>query len=65
MQSLDIIEKKMNKDTETSRSRSRRSHDEKRREERSAGKHSFRKARSSSSPSSVRKHKRRTGVDEL
>jgi hypothetical protein len=28
-------------------------------------KHSFRKARSSSSPSHVRKHKRRNGVDRL
>jgi protein required for attachment to host cells len=44
MQSLDIIENKMDKETESSRSRSRRSHDEKRREERSVGKHSFRKA---------------------
>jgi hypothetical protein len=41
------------------------SHDEKRREERIAGKHSFRKVHSSSSPSPVKKHKRRTGVDEL
>jgi hypothetical protein len=72
MQSLDIIEKKMDKETETSRSRSHRSHDEKRREARSVDrhhphspKHSFRKAHSSSSPSPVRKHKRRTGVDEL
>jgi hypothetical protein len=34
MQSLDIIEKKMDKETESSRSRSHRSHDEKRREAR-------------------------------
>ena len=71
MQSLDKIEKKMDKKTESSKSRSHRSHGE-RREIQSVGrkhhhspKHSFRKARSSPSPSPVRKHKRRTGVDEL
>jgi hypothetical protein len=62
---LDIIEKKMDKETKLSRSRSCRSHDEKIREEISVGKHSFRKACSSSSPSPVRKHTRRIGVDEL
>jgi hypothetical protein len=72
MQSLDIIEKKMDKERESSRSRSHRSHDEKRRGTRNVDryhhhstKHSFRKAHSSSSPSSVRKHKRRIGVDKL
>jgi hypothetical protein len=56
MQSLEKIEKKMNKETETSRSRSCQSHDEKRREARSVGRnhphsprHSFRKARNNSS----------------
>jgi hypothetical protein len=39
MQSLDIIENKMDKETKSSRSRSHRSHDEKRREERSVGRH--------------------------
>jgi hypothetical protein len=72
MQSLDRIEKKMDKETKSIRSRSCRSHDEKRREERSLGrhrphspKHSFRKVCTSSSPSFVGKHKRRTKVDEL
>jgi hypothetical protein len=65
MQSLYGIENKMDKETETSKSRSPRSHDEKIGEERSVGKHSFRKARSSSNPSPIRNHKRRTGVDEL
>jgi hypothetical protein len=72
MQSLDIIENKMDKETETSRPRSRRSHDDKRRESISVDKdrphslnHSFRRAHSSSTPSPVRKHKRRTMVDEL
>jgi hypothetical protein len=48
-----------------SRSRNRRSHDEKRIEEIGVGKHSFSKSHSSLSPTSIRKHKRRTGVDEL
>ena len=39
MQSLERIEKKMDKDIESSRSRSRRSHDEKRREIRSVDRH--------------------------
>jgi hypothetical protein len=59
-------------DTESSRSRSHGSHDEKRREARSfdrhhhhSPKHSIRKACGSSSPYPIRKHKRRTGVDEL
>jgi hypothetical protein len=47
MQVLDKIENKVDKETETSRSRSRRSHDEKIREEGSVGKHSFRKVPSS------------------
>jgi hypothetical protein len=72
MQSLYIIETKMDKEIELSKSRSRRSHDEKRREARSVDrnrphspKNSFRKVCSSSIPYHVRKHKRRTGVDEL
>jgi hypothetical protein len=72
MQILDKIEKKMDKETEKRRPRSRRSHDEKGREARSdykhqpySSKHSFRKAYGSSSPSHVRKNKRRIGVDEL
>jgi hypothetical protein len=72
MQSLDGIEKKMDKETDSSKSRSRRSHDEKIIEARSDGrhhpyskKHSFRKACSSSSPSPIRKNKRRTRVDKL
>ena len=62
----------MDKETESSISRSHRSHDEKIREARSVDrhhhhspKHSFRKARSSSSPSPLKKHKRRTRIDEL
>jgi hypothetical protein len=72
MQSLEIIEKKMDKEIESSRSRSRRSSDDKRREARGVDrkhhhspKHLFRKVHSSSSPSPDRKNKRRTGVDEL
>jgi hypothetical protein len=65
MQSLDTIKKNMYKDTKTSRSRSHRYHDEKRREERNDSKHSLRKERSSSNPSPVRNHNRRTRVDEL
>jgi hypothetical protein len=72
MQSLDKIENKMDKETKSHRSRSCRSHDKKRRETRSverhhhhSPKHSFRKAHNSSSPSPVRKHKRRTGANEL
>jgi hypothetical protein len=72
MQSLDKIEKKMVKETESSRSRSCKSHDGKIRESRSANrhqphspKHSFRKPHSSLSPSPVIKPKRRTRVDEL
>jgi hypothetical protein len=72
IQILDRIEKKMDKDIESSRSRNHGSNDETRREERSIDrhrphfpKHSFRKVCSSSIPSHVRNHKRRTGVDEL
>jgi hypothetical protein len=72
MQSLDIIKKKMDKETNTSRSRSHRYHDEKRigkisvdRHHHHLLKHSFNKVHSSSSPSLVRNHKRRTGVDDL
>jgi hypothetical protein len=72
MQILEKIENKIDKETETSRPRSRKSHDEKRREERSVDKHRpyspkhyFNKVCSSSSPSPDRKHKRRIGVDKL
>jgi hypothetical protein len=71
MQILDRIEKKMNKETETSSSRSLESHGEKIRETISVDRHQphslkyyFRKVHSILSPSTVRKHKRRTGVDE-
>jgi hypothetical protein len=72
MHILDIIENKMDKDTESSRSRSHRSSDEKRRETRGVDRkhhhspnHLFRKVHSSSSPSPDRKNKRRIGVDVL
>jgi hypothetical protein len=55
----------MYKETKTSISISHKFDDEKRKEERSVGKHSFRKEHSSSSPSPIRKHKRRNGVDEI
>jgi hypothetical protein len=72
MQRLDIIENKMDKEIESSRSRNCRSHDEKRREAISVDSHhhhspnnSFRKVHNISIPSHVRNHKRRTTVDEL
>jgi hypothetical protein len=72
MQSLDKIENKLDKETESSRSRSRKTRDEKKRGTRSAHrkhhhspKHSFRKVHSSLIPYPVRKHRRRNGVDEL
>jgi hypothetical protein len=55
----------VDKVTKSSRLKSHRSQDEKRREERGVGKHSFRKACINSSPSPVINHKRNTGVDEL
>jgi hypothetical protein len=58
MQSLNRIEKKMDKETESSITRSHTPHDEERKEERSVSKHSFRKAQSSSIQSRVRKNKR-------
>jgi hypothetical protein len=68
---LDKIEKKMDKETESSKSRSHRSHD-KIRETKSVDRHhhhspsnSVRREHGSSSPSSVRKHKKRYGVDEI
>jgi hypothetical protein len=71
MQILDRIEKNMGKETESSRSGSHRSHDERGRT-RSVGRHhhhsprhSTKRAHRSSSPSPVRKHKKRSGVDEL
>jgi hypothetical protein len=71
MQSLDIIEKKIDNNTDSSMSRSYKSRDERRetrivdRKHHNSPKHSFRKAHSSSSPSPDRKLKRRTRVDEL
>jgi hypothetical protein len=71
MQSLEIIENKMDKDIESSRSRRHRSHAEKRKETRSvdryhhSSKHSFRKVHNNSSPYPIRKNKRRTGVDDV
>jgi hypothetical protein len=71
MQSLDRIENKMEKEIELSRSRSHMSHDERgktrsaHRKHHHSPNHSFRKTRSSSSPSPIRKNNRRTGVDEL
>jgi hypothetical protein len=69
MQILDIIENKMQKETESSMSSM--SHDE-RRKTRSVNRNhhhspnnSFRKARNSLSPYHVRNHKRRIGVDEI
>jgi hypothetical protein len=71
MQILYIIKKEMDKENDSSKSGSHRSHDERRRT-RSVGRHhhhsprnSTRRAHNSSSPSPVRKHKRRSGLDEL
>jgi hypothetical protein len=71
LQSLDKIEKKLDKEIESSKSRRHKSHDE-RRKTRSVDmhhhhspRHSVWRVHSSSSPSPVRKHKRRSGVDEL
>jgi hypothetical protein len=72
MQSLDRIEKKIDKEIYSSSSRSHMSHDEKRKRERSVDRHHHhspihfcRKVRSSLSPYPVRKNKRRTGINEL
>jgi hypothetical protein len=71
MQSLDTIEKEMDKETESSKSRSSRFHDDRRktrsvdRNHHHSQKNSFRKVRSSSSSSLFRKHKGRTRVDDL
>jgi hypothetical protein len=61
----------MDKETESSKSRGHRSHDE-RRKIRSVGmhhhhspRHSVGRARNSSNPSPIKKHKRRYQVDEL
>jgi hypothetical protein len=68
---LDKIDKKMDKDTESRKYESHRSHDERRRK-RSVGKHhhhsprhSTRRVHNSSIPSHVRKHKRRPRIDDL
>jgi hypothetical protein len=71
MKSLERIEKNMDKKTESSKSGSYRSHDERRRT-RSVGRNhdhsprnSTRRVHSSSSPSPIRKHKRRPKIDEV
>jgi hypothetical protein len=71
MQSLDIIQKKLDKENVSSKSGSHRSLEEKGRS-RSASRHrhrsprnSNRRAHSSSISSPVRKHNKRYGVDEL
>jgi hypothetical protein len=71
LQILDIIEKNMDRDIESSKSRRHGPHDE-RRETRSVGMHHHHSLRhlvgracNSSNPSLVKKHKRRFGVDEL
>jgi len=71
MQSLGIIENNMDKENDSSKSESHRSHDERRRTI-SVGRHhhnspsnSTRRVHNISSPSLVRKHKRRSGADEL
>jgi hypothetical protein len=69
MQSLDIIEKKIDKENDSSKSRSHKFHDERRirvgRHHHHSPRYSTRRAHSSSIPSPIRKHKRRYGVDEL
>jgi hypothetical protein len=74
MQILDKIDKKMDNKTESSRSGSHKSHNNRGRtmHSRSVGKHhqhsprnSTRRMHNNSSPSPVRKPKKRTGVDEL
>jgi hypothetical protein len=71
MQSLDIIDKKIDKETNSSKYGSHRSHDETRRT-RSVGRnhqhsqrYSTRRAHSSPSTSPVKKHMKKSGVDEL
>jgi hypothetical protein len=71
MQSLDIIEKKMDKETESRKLGSHGSHDESRltrsvgRNHHHSPRKSTRRAHSISSPSPIRKHKRRPRIDEL
>jgi hypothetical protein len=62
---LEKIENKVDKETKSSRSISRKSHDEKIREERSVGKNYFKKECNISSPYPIRKHNRRTRVDKI
>jgi hypothetical protein len=70
IQSLDRIEKKLDKESDSSKIGSRRTPERKRRSRsvsrhrRRSPKHSGKEAHSSSSPSPIRKH-RRSGVDEL
>ena len=71
MQSLERIEKKMDKETGSSKSGNHRFHDESRRNisvgrnHHHSSRHSTRRTHSSSSPSPVMKHKKKSGVDEL
>jgi hypothetical protein len=71
LQSLDIIEKKMDKETESSKSRSHRSHSRRGeyegvgRNHHHSPRHSVRREHNSPILSLVRRHKRRSGVDEL
>jgi hypothetical protein len=71
LQRLDIIEKSMDKETIPSKSTRHRSRDERRktisvdRHHHHSPRHSVGRVCSSSSPSFVRKHKRRSGVDDL
>jgi len=65
MHSMDIIENNMYKDINSSISRSCRSRDEKRREQRSVGNRSLRKEHSSSIPSPIKNHNRSNGLDEI
>ena len=70
LKSLERIKKKLDKESDSSKTRSRRTLERKRRSRsvsrhrRRSPKHSGKEAHSSSSPSPTRKH-RRSGVDEL
>jgi hypothetical protein len=71
MQILDIIENKMDKENDSRKSRSHKSPDEKgrtrsvRKNHLHSPRHSNRRENSSSNTSHVRKHKKRSQVDEL
>jgi hypothetical protein len=70
LQGLDRIEKKMDKETESSMSRTHRSHARKgeseadSRHHHHSPRHSFRREKNSLSPYPVKKHKRRSRVDK-